>query len=416
MLVVWAWSQRRWQWQTTPLDLAIVVWIVAFALSLLTNLDSWRRIALGLWFMGVYIGAWYLLWQALANRVLRRAWLIDALLIAGVPVVFVGFAQVWLAITSGLPLPRPVGTLGNANTLAALLVMLIPFTAGRLAESRAPLARVLLGLYTLANLVLLALTFSRGGWIGGVVGLAVWVALRFPVRQIWAALPRFQKTALIALALLAAAGGAVVLLNSLGIGGRGLDLRTWLYQTALELFAQRPLTGHGLFTFGAGLSRLNSLPPLEPHSHAHNLILQVAAELGIVGLIALALTAWAALRALLRTLHRPADPVTVMGIAAFAGFAAHQMLDLPAMMPTIALAALIALLIALAPSESTGEPLALTRRAWQPWLIALSGIVLVIAGAWSAINYQRYVAILTDANSSHDFHAAADQLQATRRR
>ncbi len=410
VLIVWAWSQRRWRWQTTPLDRAIAVWIAAFALSLLTNLDSWRRIALGLWFMGVYVGAWYLLSHALANRALRRAWLIDALLIAGVPVVFVGFAQVWLALTSGLPLPRPVGTLGNPNTLAALLVMLIPFTAGRLAESKAPLPRVLLGLYTLANLVLLGLTFSRGGWIGGVVGLAVWIGLRFPVRQIWIALPRLQKAALIALALLAATGGAVVLLDSLSIGGRGLDLRTWLYQTALELFAQRPLTGHGLFTFGAGLSRLNSLPPLEPHSHAHNVILQVAAELGIVGLISLALTAWAALRALLRTLHRPADPITVMGIAAFAGFATHQMLDFPAMMPTIAFTALIALLLAVTPDEPTTEaPTA--RRAWQPMLIAAGGVALVIAGAWSAFNYQRYVAILTDANSSKDFHAAADQLQ-----
>ena len=193
------------------------------------------------------------------------------------------------------------------------------------------------------------------------VGLAVWIGLRFPVRRIWAALPRWQKVALIALALLAATGGAVVLINSLSIGGRGLDLRTWLYETAMQMFAQRPLTGNGLFTFGAGLSRLNSLPPLEPHSHAHNVILQVAAELGVVGLIALALTAWAALHALLRAIRRPVDPITVMGIAAFAGFATHQMFDLPAMMPTIALAALIALLLAVTPGEvrhptATGAP------------------------------------------------------------
>ncbi len=242
------------------------------------------------------------------------------------------------------------------------------------------------------------------------VGLAVWVGLRFPVRQLWVARSRLQQAALIGVALVAAAGGAVVLLNSLSIGGRGLDLRTWLYETALQMFAQRPLTGHGLFTFGAGLSRLNSLPPLEPHSHAHNVILQVAAELGIVGLFALALTAWAALRALLRTLHRPSDPITVMGIAAFAGFAAHQMLDLPAMMPTIALVALMSLLIAVVPGESATEaPTA--RRAWQPWLIAFGGAALLIAGVWSAVSYQRYVSILTDANSSQDFRAAADQLQ-----
>ena len=80
-------------------------------------------------------------------------------------------------------------------------------------------------------------------------------------------------------------GGAAALVvalalvaESFGIAGRTLELRTWIYDTAIQLFDERPLTGHGLFTFGAGLSRLNSLPPLEPHSHAHDVILHVAAE------------------------------------------------------------------------------------------------------------------------------------------
>ena len=45
VLVVWLWSRRRWQWHRTPLDAAILLWITGFALSLITNLDSWRRIA-----------------------------------------------------------------------------------------------------------------------------------------------------------------------------------------------------------------------------------------------------------------------------------------------------------------------------------------------------------------------------------
>src|SRR4051812_878278 len=126
--LIWGVARWRghWQWHRTPLDRVILIWIAAFVLSLVTNLDSWRRIAIGLWYVGAYIGAWYLLHDTFANGGLRREWLIDAILIAGIPVVFVGYAQVYVALMDHLALPRPVGTLGNANSLGALLVMLLP--------------------------------------------------------------------------------------------------------------------------------------------------------------------------------------------------------------------------------------------------------------------------------------------------
>ena len=155
------------------------------------NLESWRRISIGLWYVGVYIGAWYLLQDAFANRGLRREWLIDAILIAGVPVMFVGYAQVELALTSGLPLPRPVGTLGNANALGALLALLLPLIAGRLTVSRSPLTRNAAGiLWRGWRFGLLGLSFSRGGWIGGVVALALWAALSLPLLTWWRRLQR----------------------------------------------------------------------------------------------------------------------------------------------------------------------------------------------------------------------------------
>ena len=55
----------------------------------------------------------------------------------------------------------------------------------------------------------------------------------------------------VGIALLAA--GGYVIVQSLGIGGRGLDLRTWIYNTAIELFAEHPLTGHGLVHLWRGL-------------------------------------------------------------------------------------------------------------------------------------------------------------------
>ena len=209
LLLIWLVVRWRggWQWHRTALDWVMPIWIAAFALSLVGNLDSWRRISIGLWYVGVYIGVWYVLQDVFANRGLRREWLVDAILIAGVPVMFVGYAQVELALMSHLPLPRPVGTLGNANSLGALLVLLLPLIAGRLKGSRNPLLRMLLLFYGLALLVLLGLSFSRGGWIGGVVALTVWAMLSLPLRKWWGRLNRPLRGLLILIGAGRGAGG-----------------------------------------------------------------------------------------------------------------------------------------------------------------------------------------------------------------
>lgn len=411
VIIVWLWQRRRWRWHPTPLDLPILLWGVAFIGSLVTNAEAWRRISIGLWYIGLYILAWYALHDALANQKLRRTWLIDALLIAGVPVVFVGFAQVQVALMAGLPLPRPVGTLGNANALAALLVLLIPLALGRLFMLRSPLARVLLTVYALALLALLALSFSRGGWLGGAVALGVWIVLRFPLRRLWAALTRARRIVLLLVVGIVVAIGLAVVLRSFSIGGRSLDVRTWIYDTAVQLFSERPVTGSGLFTFGAGLSCLNSLPPLEPHSHAHNVVLNVAAELGIVGLFAFAFTAWRIFRATFRALPKAQDPIAIMGVAAFAGFVAHQLVDLPAMMPALAFAALITLALFMPPSSETTAPQEAPSRSWKPLLAAITSIVLLVSGIWSALSYREYIDALSNGIGRENYREAAARVQ-----
>lgn len=394
------WLTQRRQWYHTPIDAAILLWSVAFALSFVTNLESWRRIAIGLWFMGIYIGAWFFLQDMTANHILRRDWLVDALLLTGVPVVFVGYAQVYVALTRGQSLPRPVGTLGNPNTLAAFLVIVIPFLLGGLTTARRPLPRVLYGLYTFGSLLLLLLSFSRGGWIAGAAEVLVWVHLRYSLPKLWQRLPSLGRVVAVLAMISGLVVGSYVIIESLGISGRGLELRTFIYNTAITMFKQRPLTGWGLFTFGAGLSRFNSIPPVGPHSHAHNIGLHVAAEMGIVGLLALALTAWLILRAS----RRPGDALTHMGIAAFVGFSVHLLFDLPAMMPTIALAALIALVLAV----PAGLP---ARRRWPRALLVVGGLALTGVGLGQALHYYTYYNVLSTGVTNQQYHAAADQLQ-----
>ena len=402
VLLGWMVWRRRWTWYRTPLDWAIVLWICAFAFSLITNLDSWRRIVIGLWFIALYIGTWYLLYDVFANGALKRLWLIDALLMSGVPVVFVGYAQVENALVNQMPLPRPVGTLGNANALAAFLVMLLPFIAGRLYKVKTVPMRVLLAVYGLAALGLLVLSFSRGGWIAGAVALAVWVGLSLPLAKWWAQISLSGRIVIGLLVMCIAAVSTYFVLASFGIVGRSVELRTWIYQTALRLFAEHPLTGTGLFTFGAGLARLNSLPPQEPHSHAHNLILNVAAEMGIVGLLALALTTFVVVQLAHRNRR---DPLAAMAVASFAGFAVHQMFDMPIMMPMLALLALVILSL-IVPTES--RPI----RARWPWVLsAVGGFMLAVSGVWNAVNYSNYVGALRTGLGSGEYGVAAARLQ-----
>ncbi len=399
--VAWLWSTRRWRWHRTALDQPILLWCAAFTISTLANAESWRRTAIGLWYMGLYIAGWYLLQEALANRRLRREWLVDALIITGVPTVFVGFAQVQVALVSGLSVPRPVGTLGNANALAAFLVILLPLITGRLFMARRTPARVILGVYGTAVLLLILLSFSRGGWLGAAAALATWATLSFPVRQRWAQCSQLQKASVGIVALLCFATGSYVIIQSFGIGGRSLEFRTWIYATAVQLFAERPLTGSGLFTFGAGLSRHNSLPPFEPHSHAHNIILQSAAELGIVGLVALVTTGWIVLHAI----RRAASPIAIMGAAAFAGVIVHHLVDLPSMMPALALMALLTLALFM----PTGVVLN-KRQQLPPLLVGTLLVALAISGLWNALSYRQLISALRTGIASGEYHTAANQV------
>jgi hypothetical protein len=413
------WRKREARWHRTALDLAILVWIAAFTLSLLANTESWRRIVMGLWFMGVYIGVWYALHDALANRLIARDMLVDALLFAGLIVIYLGYVQLQGWVRDTLPsiiageapfsLPRPVSTLGNPNTLAAVLVILIPLAIGRAVGISDFIPRFVMSVYTICALMLLVTTYSRAAWIGGAAGvllLALWLLaernLLSPAR--WRAWLKMQQPILkfgiaagvitVPVGLIA---GTIFFVGSFSVSGRTLDLRTFIYETALTMFAEKPITGYGLFTFGGGLARLNSTPPTEPHSHAHSVPLQVAAELGVVGLAALALTLWGICRGVRANLSllekgggsvgathmqtfglpsplqnrtsKPDDEGARHGVplqttsakdkfncltiisatAAFVSFGIHHLLDLPAMNPAVMAMALVALVVAVAP-------------------------------------------------------------------
>ncbi|MEZ4667340.1 MAG: O-antigen ligase family protein [Anaerolineae bacterium] len=428
-LVRW---RRRWIWYRTPVDKVMVLWIVAIGLSLIANWDATRRIAIGLWYVGVYIGAWYVLEDALQNGFLSRELLIDGLMIPGVVVLAFGFLQLqaWLrlALVNGFAntaAPRPVSVFGNPNFLSDFLIVLIPFSVSRLVLTRKRVSRIFLGAYLLLTLLLLYFTGSRGAWLGIGVALVSWFVLflyhhgllsRNKLIVWWQGVTTWNKVILlsgtltvVAIALLI----SVIFIRSFSQAGRSADLRTEIYVAAIELFKEKPLTGQGLFTFGRELVRLPNIHPDKPHSHAHSVPLLVAAELGVVGIAALVYTLTAIAYWMRRNWFAAIgrERILLIGaICAVIAFAIHQLTDVPAMMPAIAFTGMLALVVAVTPVQA--EPVSLRLR--QPVIMVGLWSVLLAIGFWSSGIYSQYVTVLgglPEKPTTIDYVDAASLLQ-----
>lgn len=433
MAVVWFITHwiRGWRWHQSPLDWVILIWLAAFALSVLANQDAWRHISIGLWYAGLYIGLWYFFSDILTNSAARREAIVEGVLLSGVIVFFFAFFQLmpWfqqLATygVSGFFLPRPGSTMGNPNFLGAYLAVLIPLIVSRLFTTGG-VNRVLLGVYLLLALFMLLLTFSRGAWIGAAVGMAVCVGMslnragRLTVQGMldwWRGRSRLVRITMIAVgtvSLIVVAVTGIVLIRSLNEGGRAVGLRTELYRAAVELFQEKPLTGQGLYTYGRGMLRLEDILQDRPHSHAHNIAFQIAAELGIVGLAAGAATVIASGLAM-RNNWRAANAALRVQLAGVTGgavaFAIHQFFDVTAMLPIIALMGLLALALATVPV--TPEVAAATWRRWFfPVGSAALWVGLIVTGFWSSGVYRGYTQILNEVGATRAYSAGAQELK-----
>jgi O-antigen ligase/tetratricopeptide (TPR) repeat protein len=429
LLVRW---RRGWHWHRTALDAVVLLWIVSFTLSLLANSEIARRILIGLWYMGLYIGVWYILHDLIANKAATREMLLDGFLIGGMVVLYFAYRQLYSflltqpdLITALTRLPRPVGTIGNPNALGGLLVVLIPLVAVRLFTVTRRLARLLLAIYLLGALVLLVLSGSRGAWVGTSAGLAAWGLLFLAQRQLlsiqrlrawWWTQSSRQKgvtTALIGLIVISGIAVGIVLVRSFSAQGRQLFLRGAIYEAAARMFTEKPLFGHGLFTFGRGLARIQSMPPETAHSHAHNVPLQIAAELGLVGIMVLTLTLIVLTRAMWRNCKAANGhnrTMTAGFIAAAVAFGVHHLTDIPAMMPAMALSGLLVLVLAVVPLSL--EPV---QRKIQQRLFSLGAVLLwgglFATGYWSTNIYTEYLSEMRYASENHDFVTAAQRLQ-----
>jgi putative inorganic carbon (hco3(-)) transporter len=423
----------KWTWHQTPLDRVFILWIAVFILSTVANPAHLRRILVGLWYIVTIVGIWYVLLDMLANGGLTRWRLAVSLLISGLPSLFVGvihlllWFSIWqpflLAGYRSVPFARVIGTLENPNLFAAFLNILIAVSLGLCFMSRRRLWKILLGVYAAIALFLLVPTLSRGGWLGGIATLGSFgvlmviyrPALIAPFQRWWTNRTSTAKAAFVGLGVIVALGAVIILavpfVRFLAAPGRG-DNRFLLYLSSFQQFLEKPLTGSGLFTVGERLTLFLSAPPTEVVPHSHNLILSIAAEFGIPGLIALFATVAVIFRTYQRNwreINQRERLILVSVGAALVGVAVHHQVDYPMIEIVISVIVWVALALAIAPvnSVTVGQ----WRQRLQTPAVFVFWLVVLTTGIWSNSAYASYVETMAYASTSKDYVGAAERLQ-----
>jgi O-antigen ligase len=205
---------------------------------------------------------------------------------------------------------RAAGVFVTANQLATYLLLMEYTALGVALVARAPLLRSLAWLATVAGALALLASFSRSGWIGAAGG-AIFLLM---------ALGR-RRAALLAGATLALALVALALLPTARHDPADTFNRVATLEAGARAAALFPLTGAGPMAYWRIYPAVRPPGGAEPGSfgalHPHDVFVSLAGELGLLGLVGLAVGWWAFAREVRRRLAvSGADPRLALAVCA----------------------------------------------------------------------------------------------------
>jgi putative inorganic carbon (hco3(-)) transporter len=267
---------------------------------------------------------------AAVRRIQDLRWLLGAVVMVGTAVCLValpGAGQLRPRYGGAVVENRAQGLFTEPNQLGSFSALLLFLACALWLGGRTSTVRTAAGLAALVAVSALALSLSRGSWLGAVAGTAVLLAV----------LPMARRRLLLLVPVAVAAVLALVVVQAdvpqLGVISERLrtfsnptaspwDDRPAIYREAWSEIQARPLTGFGPGGFPVASSRAESGVRTIGAFHAHNVLLTVAAESGVpavVLLIGFTLSVGVvALRTIrrLRAGDRPRDAALVACLAA----------------------------------------------------------------------------------------------------
>ena len=286
---------------------------------------------------------------------------------------------------------RASGSFGIPNSLAALLLLLIPPLAVlTLRRGASAATRVLCGYLTLTFVLGLVLTISRGAWLALALVLAAWPLLA--VRGSWRR--RIGWAAVSTLAVVVVVSGLTLSMPKVRErflmmkADAGERTRPIMWRGAWRIFSEHPVWGGGAGSYNVLFEKFRPEHYQDEPLWAHNDYLNTLSDYGAVGFLlffgAGGVVAWRCLRE--RAPRRRDwldDPTLVAALAAgVAAFGLQLLVDFHFKIPGLAMAFAIvtALLVQRAwPGRDAVEP---QSRTAQTLLALAAGGVLAAIGCW----------------------------------
>jgi len=324
--------------------------------------------------------------SALTGLTAARRFL-DSMLVIGGWLCLLALTWFWGAKTFGT---RWYATFYWPNPFAAFLLLLLPITLTRYLYARGIRESLAHGITSLVFAVALIFTYSRGAWVSLllIAPLAI-IVLRPPSPM--AALRRLAMLgAVVALSVVLLTGKAPMR-PSEGILGRAASItgtkdqsiqaRLSFWRSGLAIFRDRPIVGTGPWTYGIVHTRYQDDVRFYA-SDAHNLYIQTAAEMGVVGMTALAMLMIAIASLWIRTLRQmratPAYPLVAGLGLGLTGFFVHSGMDVDWLFPANPAMAFAFVGVLAWFDQSVQPPLEASGSRSGKWRLAV-GIAMLVA-------------------------------------
>ena len=262
---------------STPVTVPGFVWFAATILAALFAEDvaaSLPRVTKGLFPLLVLVAAFHGARPGIGARALA-VWLVSASLAAG--------AGIWGFLAGAATLEtRARGPVGHYMTFAGQMLLFTSIAAGIAIATRVRAWRIGAGLAFLIGAAALGMTYTRSAWIGLATGLAVMAGRAKPR---W--LPAMAAL-LVAIVALAPAPYRERLTSAFDPRHPANVERAYMWIAGGRMFADHPLTGVGLQDLKPIYERYRPVGAREDAGHLHSVPIQIAATMGLVGLVAFA--------------------------------------------------------------------------------------------------------------------------------
>jgi O-antigen ligase len=290
-------------------------------------------------------------------------------------------------------LKRYGGTFVNPNHLAGFLLLVMPLALANAFLSRgSAIVKVLHGYAALVMMAGIAVTMSRGGWIGTLVALVVFSSWLWRRPQFRIPLAAFGVLLAVGVILFVSnsdkARARIEAVNVAGRADSGLS-RRWIWEPAWKMGADHRMYGVGPAHFDVRFPAYRTVPNQIDPQHVHNEYLELLVDYGVVGVSIVGTGILLFLYGLWRTskhVERGASDLGVKSsnrtaffagsVTGLAGFGCHCLFEFNLHVPAIALVASVLMGMVISNTRFA------TERFWfTPNLLSRISATALVAGS-----------------------------------